>query len=81
MTDENLGWIAGKDTDDLLASMMSPDPGSRVHEQLKTAIQVRIAEIQRDTARDSLRWAKLSAISTVLATAVAVIALLAALFG
>ena len=42
------------------------------------ALQVRIAEMQRDGARDALRWAKLSALSTAGASVLALVALVIA---
>jgi hypothetical protein len=64
--------------DDLLASLMDSEPMSLAHEQVKAAIQVRIAEVQRDAAHDALMWAKVSAVSTAVATVIALVALVVA---
>jgi hypothetical protein len=77
--DLNRRWIEGKDLDELLAGLMSPQVGSQVHEQVKAAIQVQIAMIQREAAADAVRWAKISAISTASATVIALVALVVAL--
>lgn len=67
------------DLDGLLGFLRSPQPGSPNHELTKALIQVRVAELERETARDSLRWAKLTAFSTAVASIIAVIALLVSL--
>jgi hypothetical protein len=72
--------IAALSMDELLVYLMSPVPGSPAHAVANATLQVRIAEMQRDAARDSLQWAKLAAVSTAVATAIAVVALVAALF-
>lgn len=70
--------VEGKSVEELLAALTDAEVGSIAHEQIKAAIQVRIAELQRAAAKDSLTWAKLAAISTFAATVIAVIALLIA---
>lgn len=72
--------VRGKSTEELLASLMGSEPGSPAHEQAKAAIQVRIAEEQRGAAADGLKWARIAALSTVLATLIALVALIVALF-
>jgi len=72
--------IAALSTDELLIYLMSPEHGSPAHTVAMATLQVRIAEIQRDGARDALKWARLAAISTAAATVIAVVALVAALF-
>jgi hypothetical protein len=52
-------------------------PGSAVL-AVTTAIQVRIAEIQRDVAHDALQLAKIQTAGTVGATVIALVALLVA---
>jgi len=59
---------------------MDYEIGSRAHEQAKAAIQVRVAEEQREAARDNLRWARIVGVSTGLATLIALVALLVSLF-
>jgi hypothetical protein len=78
--DERLRRVQGKSTEELLAALMDSEPGSLAHEQAKAAIQIRIAEEQRAAARDGLLWAKIAAISTVVATLIALAALIVALF-
>jgi hypothetical protein len=70
--------VDGKTVEELLDEMTGPQVGSVAHEQIKAAIQVRVAELQREAARDSLTWAKIAAISTAVATVIALIALLVA---
>jgi hypothetical protein len=77
--DDRLRRVRGKSTDELLA-LMDYEIGSLAHEQAKAAIQVRIAEEQRDAARDNLRWAKIVGVSTGLATLIALVALFVSLF-
>jgi hypothetical protein len=77
VSDERTHRIEGKSADELLASLMDAEPRSPAHEQIKAAIGVRIAELQRDAARDSLKWARLAALSTALAAAIALVAFLA----
>ncbi len=72
-------WIEGKSLDELLSGLMSPQVGSQVHEQVKAAIQVEIAKIQREAAREAVQWAKISALGTVSATLIALGALIVAL--
>jgi hypothetical protein len=70
--------IEGKSIEDLLGQLTDSEPGSVAHEQVKAAIEVRIAEIQREAAGDSLRWAMLTAFAESLATVIALVALLVA---
>jgi hypothetical protein len=70
--------VEGKNVEELLDQFVGPEVGSAAHEQITAAIQVRIAELQSEAARDSLAWAKLSALATAGATAIALIALLVA---
>jgi hypothetical protein len=70
--------VEGKSVEELLDDVTGPQPGSVAHEQIKAAIQVRIAELQRDAARDSLAWAKVTALATAGATVIALVALLIA---
>ena len=64
--------------DDLLEALASPQPGSPNHELTKMLIQARIAEMQREAAREALRWARMSALGTVAATLIALVAFLIA---
>lgn len=70
--------VEGKSVEELLDELTGPQVGSVAHEQIKAAIQVRVAELQREAARDSLAWAKLTALATAAATVIALIALLVA---
>jgi hypothetical protein len=54
--------------------------GSRHDQFLKALLQIRIAKLQQDAAGQALRWARLSSISTAVATTIAVVALLVSLF-
>jgi hypothetical protein len=74
----NAERVEGKSVEELLGALTDSQVGSVAHEQVKAAIQVRIAELQRDTARDSLMWAKVAAVSTAVATVIALVALLVA---
>lgn len=78
MSDGRTERIEGRSVDELLAALMDAEPGSFAHEQTKAAIQVRIAEIQRDAARDALLWGRTTALATAGATIIALVALLAA---
>jgi hypothetical protein len=64
------------DLDELLEALADPEPGSVNHELTKSLIQARIAELQRDTAHDALHWARLSAVGTVVAALIALVAFL-----
>jgi hypothetical protein len=64
--------------DGLLDALSSPEPGSVNHELTKMLIQARIAEMQRDAARDAVRWARLSAFGTAVAALIALVAFLVA---
>ena len=66
--------------DELLASLMDSEPGSMAHEQVKAAVAVRVAEIQRETADEGEKWARISASATAGATLIALVALLVAVF-
>jgi hypothetical protein len=71
----------GKTVEELLSDLLTvAEVDSLVHRQIQAAIDVKIAELNRDAARDGLRWARLAAISTTVATVIALIALLVALF-
>ena len=72
--------VPKKTVDELLADFAAPraEPGSMVFETMRATLDVRIAEMQRDAARDAVRWARLSAISTVAASLIALVALLVA---
>ena len=70
--------VEGKTVEELLDALSGAQVGSTAHEQIKAALQVRIAELQRDAARDSLAWAKVTALATAAATAIALTALLIA---
>ena len=72
------GRIEGKSVEELLGALTDSQVGTIAHEQTKAAIQVRIAELQREAAADSLTWAKVAAISSAGATVIALIALLVA---
>ena len=73
-------YILEKSAEEIIEDLTKPvaEPGSIVHEAYLAALQVRIAEMQRDAARDALTWAKVAAVSTTLATAIALVALLIA---
>jgi hypothetical protein len=74
-------WIRGKSLDELLAMLVGTgEVGSPVHEQVKSAIGVEIAKLQRQAANDALTWARVSATATAVSTVIAVVALLVALF-
>jgi hypothetical protein len=75
MDEEHAKRITSKSVDELLAYLASPEPGSPAHALALTALQVRIAEAQRDATREALRWGKVSALATAVATVVALIAL------
>lgn len=72
--------IPKKTAQELLDDFALPraEPGSIVHEAMRAALEVRIAEMQRDAARDAVKWAKLSAIATAAASLIALVALLVA---
>ena len=54
------------------------EPGSSVGQAILATIQVRIAELQRDTAREAATWARWSALATGGAALIALVALLIA---
>jgi len=64
------------DLEELLEALHSPVPGSANHELTKMLIQARIAERERDAARDAVRWARLQAFGTMIAAIIAVVAFL-----
>jgi len=72
--------IAGKNADELLDYLATSgaQPGSAVAMAIRTALDVRIAEIQRDAARAAVRWAMLEAVGTLVAATIALAALLIA---
>ena len=43
--------VEGKSVEELLDELTGPQVGSVAHEQIKAAIQVRVAELQREAAR------------------------------
>jgi hypothetical protein len=56
--------IEGKSLDQLLEALVgTAEVGTAIHEQIKAAISAEIPRLQRDAARDSLRWAKWSILS------------------
>lgn len=70
--------IDGKDADELLTYLAEcgAQPNSPVYSIVLTALNVRISEMQRDTARDTAKWAKWQGIGTLAAAIVALVALL-----
>lgn len=76
MLDPRQRELMGMGLDDLLEALASPEPGSVNHEFTKALIQARVAEMQRD----SVRWARLTALATAGATLIALAALLVAVF-
>jgi hypothetical protein len=75
-------YIADLTADEIIRDHLTrgyPEPGSPIHAALLATLQVRIAEIQRDTARAALKWAAATSIATIIATAVAVVALVRAI--
>lgn len=73
-------YIEGKSADELLDFLATSgaQPGSAVAMAVRTALDVRIAEIQRDAARAAVRWAMLEAVGTLTAATIALAALLIA---
>jgi hypothetical protein len=78
MADSRQRELMDMELDGLLDALSSPEPGSVNHELTKMLIQARIAEMQRDAARDAVRWARLSALGTAVATLIALVAFLVA---
>ena len=78
MTDHD--WILKRSTDELLNDFARPvaEPGSVVDNAMRAVLAVRIAEMQRDAAKEAVTWAKWTAISTGGATVIALAALLVA---
>jgi hypothetical protein len=73
--------MEGRTVEELLSDLLTvAEVDSLVHRQIQAAIDAKIAELNRDAARDGLRWAQLAAISTPVATVIALIALLVGLF-
>src|SRR5438093_1171598 len=74
-------YIAEKSAEEIIEDLAKPvaEPGSVVHEAYLAALQVRIAEMQRETARVALTWAKVAALSTAVAALIALVALLVVL--
>jgi len=78
MSDARQRALMGMGLEELLEALDSPLPGTTNHELTKALIQARIAGMQRDTARDAIRWARISALGTATATLIALAALLIA---
>jgi hypothetical protein len=73
--------LRGKTLEELIEAMgtlKAGEVGSPVFEMYRAAVDLRVAELGRDAARDSLTWAKVTACSTAVATLIALIALLVA---
>lgn len=70
--------LLAMDLNELLEALGSPEPGSPNHELTKMLIQTRIAEMQRETARDTLHWMRLSSVGALASALVALTALLVA---
>lgn len=70
--------LMGMDLNELLEALSSPLPGTPNHELTKMLIQARIAEMQRETTRDTLHWMRLSSVGVLASALVAVVALLIA---
>jgi hypothetical protein len=76
-------WIEGKSLDELLGSLVgTAEVGSPVYEQIRAAIDVEIAKMQREAgdkaAKDALKWARVSAVAAAASATIAVVALLVA---
>lgn len=80
MTNARQRELMAMDLEELLDALSSPEPGSVNHELTKALIQARIAGMQRETARESLRWARLASLATAGASAIALTAFLVAIF-
>lgn len=80
MSDPRQRELLAMGVDDLLEALTSPQVGSANHELTKALIQVRIAEMQKEAASDSVRWARLAALATAGATAIALAAFFVAIF-
>jgi hypothetical protein len=79
MSDRGRERWEGKDLEELLSDLLTvAEVDSLVHRQIRAAIDVKIAELNREAAHDGLRWAQLAAISTMVATAIALAAFLVA---
>jgi hypothetical protein len=53
-------------------------PGSAVGQAVLAAVQVRVADMQREAAADAVTWAKWTALGTCAAAVIALVALLIA---
>lgn len=74
---ENNPYTSGKSIGKLIDDLGTvAQPGSVVHEQIKAALDARIAEQQQAVAKKNAQWAKWSAIGTVVAAAIALAAFL-----
>jgi hypothetical protein len=72
--------IPTRSADELIEDFAKPiaEPGSIVGTAMQAALQVRIAEMQREAGHDALTWAKVAALATATATLIALTALLVA---
>jgi hypothetical protein len=72
--------VEGKSADELLDYLAQSGamPYSQVERIVRTAFEVRIAEMQRDTARAAGRWAMVQGIATLGASITTLVALLIA---
>ncbi len=80
----NSEWIEGKTLDELVSMLVgTAEPGSPVHEQIRAAIDVEVARLQREAggkaAADALKWAKVSALGAAVSACIAFAALIVAL--
>jgi hypothetical protein len=55
-------------------------PGSQTAEQARAVVQLHIARLQRETARDAVNWARWSAVAAITSSAIALAAFLFAQF-
>lgn len=79
MSDRGRERWEGKTLEELLADLLTvAEVDSPVHRQIRAAIDVQLAELNREAARDQLRWAQLAAVSTAVATVIALAAFLVA---
>jgi hypothetical protein len=75
-------WVLDSSAEELLEHLTagSATPGSTIHHAILAALQVRIAErianVQRETAGNALRWARVSAIAAAVATVISLTALI-----
>ena len=68
--------LIAMDLEELLEALTSPVPGSVNHEFTKMLIQARVVERQQDAAREAVHWARLSALGTIVAALIAMVAFL-----